>query len=109
MVLNSLPRKENLNDKAFSNMRSLRLLKISNVHLPIGLNFLSNKLRMMEWHDYPLKFMPISFQPDNLVELIMPRSHIEQLPEGLTVSFPLMHASVAFLSIFKMRIKFSTT
>ncbi|KAF3957224.1 hypothetical protein CMV_017747 [Castanea mollissima] len=48
------------------------------------LNFLSNKLRMMEWHDYPLKFMPISFQPDNLVELIMPRSHIEQLPKGLT-------------------------
>ena len=109
MVLNSPPRKENLNDKAFLYMKSLRLLKISNVHLPIGLNFLSNKLRMMEWHDYPLKFMPISFQPDNLVELIMPRSHIEQLPEGLTVSFPLMHASVAFLSIFKMRIKFSTT
>ncbi|KAF3952521.1 hypothetical protein CMV_021928 [Castanea mollissima] len=84
MVLNSPPRKENLNDKAFSNMRSLRLLKISNVHLPTGLYFLSNKLRMMEWHDYPLKFMPISFQPDNLVELIMPRSHIEQLPKGLT-------------------------
>ena len=109
MVLNSPPCKENLNDKAFLYMKSLRLLKISNVHLPIGLNFLSNKLRMMEWHDYPLKFMPISFQPDNLVELIMPRSHIEQLPEGLTVSFPLMHASVAFLFIFKMRIKFSTT
>ncbi|XP_050251162.1 TMV resistance protein N-like isoform X1 [Quercus robur] len=84
MVLNSPPRKENLNDKAFLYMKSLRLLKISNVHLPTGLNFLSNKLRMMEWHDYPLKFMPISFQPDNLVELIMPRSHIEELPEGLT-------------------------
>ena len=97
MVLNSPPRKENLNDKAFSNMKSLRLLKISNVHLPIGLNFFSNKLRMIEWHDYPLKFMPISYQPDNLVELIMPRSHIEQLPGGLIVSFPLMHASVAFL------------
>ncbi|KAF3948949.1 hypothetical protein CMV_025115 [Castanea mollissima] len=84
MVLNSPPRKENLNDKAFSNMKSLRLLKISNVHLPTGLCFLSNKLRMMEWHDYPLKFMPKNFQPDNLVELIMPRSHIKQLPEGLT-------------------------
>nr|XP_023929824.1 uncharacterized protein LOC112041155 [Quercus suber] len=84
MVLNSPPRKENLNDKAFSNMKSLRLLKISNVHLSTGLCFLSNKLRMMEWHDYPLKFMPSSFQPDNLVELIMPRSHIKQLPKGLT-------------------------
>ncbi|XP_065616183.1 disease resistance-like protein DSC1 [Quercus suber] len=81
MVLNSPPHKENLNDKAFSNMINLRLLKISNVHLPKGLNFLSNKLRMMEWHDYPLKSMPNNFQPDNLVELNMPRSHIEQLPE----------------------------
>ena len=78
-------------------MKSLRFLKISNVHLPKGLDFLSNELRMMEWHDYPLKSMPIDFQPDNLVELIMPGSHIEQLPEGLTVSFPLMHACVAFL------------
>ncbi|XP_050290597.1 TMV resistance protein N-like [Quercus robur] len=84
MVLNLPPRKENLDDKAFLNMKSLRLLKISNVHLPTGLCFLSNKLRTMEWHDYPLKFMPSSFQPDNLVELIMPRSHIKQLPEGLT-------------------------
>ena len=81
-------------------MKSLRFLKISNVHLPKGLDFLSNELRMMEWHDYPLKSMPIDFQPDNLVELIMPGSHIEQLPEGPTVSFPLMHASVAFLFIY---------
>ena len=85
-------------------MKSLRLLKISNVHLPTGLNFLSNKLRMMEWHDYPLKFMPISFQPDNLVELIMPRSHIKQLPEGLTVSFTLMYASVSFFIFLKCRL-----
>ncbi|XP_075647663.1 TMV resistance protein N-like [Castanea sativa] len=84
MVLNSPPHKENLNAEAISNMKNLRLLKISNVHLPTGLNFLSNKLRMMEWHDYPLKFLPMSFQPDNLVELIMPHSHIEQLPVGFS-------------------------
>ncbi|XP_050254791.1 disease resistance-like protein DSC1 [Quercus robur] len=84
MVLNLPPHKENLNAEAFSNMKNLRLLKISNVHLPTGLNFLSNKLRMMEWHDYPLKFLPMSFQPDNLVELIMPRSHIKQLPVGFS-------------------------
>nr|XP_023890042.1 TMV resistance protein N-like [Quercus suber] len=82
MVLNSHPHKENLNGEAFSNMINLRLLKISNVNLPEGLNFLSNKLRMMQWRDYPLKSMPNSFQPHNLVEFIMPRSHLEQLPEG---------------------------
>ncbi|KAL4594440.1 hypothetical protein ACB092_12G021100 [Castanea dentata] len=84
MRLNLPPHKEDLNAEAFSKMRSLRLIKICNVHLPEGLNFLSNRLQMMEWHDYPLKFMPTNFQPDNLVELIMPRSHIEQLPEGFS-------------------------
>ncbi|KAL4593742.1 hypothetical protein ACB092_M015300 [Castanea dentata] len=59
--------KENLNDKAFSNMESLRLLKISNVHLPKGLDFLSNELRMMEWHDYPLKSMPIDFSTGTIL------------------------------------------
>ena len=73
---------------------------MSNVHLPEGLSFLSNKLRMMEWHDYPLKSMPNSFQPDNLVELIMPRSHIKQLPEGFGVSFPLRHAGVVLFWFF---------
>ncbi|XP_065622349.1 disease resistance protein RUN1 [Quercus suber] len=91
MGLNLPPHKEDLNAEAFSKMKSLRLIKICNVHLPEGLNFLSNRLQMMEWHDYPLKFMPTNFQPDNLVELIMPRSHIEQLPEGFSNLAGLRH------------------
>ena len=98
-MLNSPPHKEDLKAGAFSEMKSLRLIKICNVHLPEGLNFLSNRLQMMEWHDYPLKFMPTSFQPDDLVELIMRRSHLEQLPDGFSVSFPLMHASVVVVVV----------
>ena len=90
MVLNSPPHKEDLNAEAFSHMKRLRLIKLCNVQLPQGLNYLSNELRIMEWHDYPLKSMPRSFRPDNLVELIMPHSRIEQLPEGFSVSFSLM-------------------
>ena len=45
---------------------------------------------MMEWHDYPSKFLPRHFQPNNLVELIMPRSHIKQLPKEFSVSILLM-------------------
>ncbi|KAK9995038.1 hypothetical protein SO802_024741 [Lithocarpus litseifolius] len=84
IVFNSPQHKENLNDKAFSGMKRLRLIKICNVHLPRGLDFVSNELRSMEWHDYPLQYMPMSFQPDNLVELIMPRGLIEQLPKGFS-------------------------
>ena len=75
-MLNSPLHRENLNAKDFSNMNGLRLNE--------------------ELHDYPLKFMPMSFQPNNLFELIMPRSCIEQLPEGFSVSFPLMRASAVF-------------
>ena len=68
-------------------MTRLELIKIYDVLLPQGLNDLSNELRMMEWHDYPLRSMPRSFRPNNLVELIMPHSNIEQLPEGFSVRF----------------------
>jgi len=80
-------------------MKKLRLLKICTVHLPQGLSYLSNELRLMEWHEYPLKSMPTSFQPEKLVELVMHRSHIKQLPNGFSVSFPLMQVSSLILSL----------
>lgn len=94
MVLNSYPPTEDLNvHTTFSGMERLRLIRIiTNVHLPRGLNYLSNELRLMEWHKYPLKYMPRSFEPKNLVELIMPNSCIKQLPEGFGVSFLMMRA-----------------
>ncbi|XP_075666530.1 disease resistance protein RPS6-like [Castanea sativa] len=86
IFFNSSPDKEDnvkVNFEAFSKMRNLRLLYIDNVHLPQGLSFLSSELRLMNWLGYPLKFMPRNFHPNKLVELIMPRSHIKQLWEGV--------------------------
>jgi hypothetical protein len=79
-----------LNAEAFSKMKNLRLLKINNVHLPQGLNFLSSELRFIHWDGYPLEFMPTSFEPEKLVELIMPCSLIKQLWKGIKVRFSLM-------------------
>uniref|UniRef100_A0A2N9HQ95 Uncharacterized protein n=1 Tax=Fagus sylvatica TaxID=28930 RepID=A0A2N9HQ95_FAGSY len=76
--------KEELKPKTFSMMTRLRLLIIHNVHLPGGLSYLSNELRLLQWNEYPLKSMPESFQPKKLVELIMHHSHIEQLPKGFS-------------------------
>uniref|UniRef100_A0A7N2LQH1 ADP-ribosyl cyclase/cyclic ADP-ribose hydrolase n=1 Tax=Quercus lobata TaxID=97700 RepID=A0A7N2LQH1_QUELO len=80
--LNIEEKVEDLNAETFSEMRNLRLLKICKVGLPQGLNSLSSDLRLMDWHECPLKFMPKNFSPDKLVELIMPRSLIKQLWEG---------------------------
>nr|XP_023879432.1 TMV resistance protein N-like [Quercus suber] len=81
MMLNSPPCKEDLNANAFSKMKGLELIKICSAVRFWGLNHLSIQLRMMEWHDYPLKSIPWNFQPCNLVELTMPNSQIEQLPK----------------------------
>ncbi|XP_042965911.1 disease resistance-like protein DSC1 [Carya illinoinensis] len=84
IMLNTPAHEAQLNANAFSNMKKLGLLKICNVHLPTGLGYLSNELRLMEWHEYPLTSMPNNFQPDNLVELITPHCRFEQLPKGFS-------------------------
>ncbi|KAF3956984.1 hypothetical protein CMV_017955 [Castanea mollissima] len=86
--------KEHLSAEAFSKMKILRFLKIGYVYpprdriggpiqLPQGLNYLSNELRVIDWHGYPLKSMPTSFQPNKLVELRMRYSDIKQLWKGI--------------------------
>ncbi|KAJ0075563.1 hypothetical protein Patl1_34752 [Pistacia atlantica] len=62
---------------AFVGMNNLRLLKISDVLLPKGLEFLPNDLRILKWHGYPLKSLTSSFKAEKLVELDMSHSSIE--------------------------------
>ncbi|KAG6624279.1 hypothetical protein CIPAW_16G015100 [Carya illinoinensis] len=92
LSLSSPRQKEDLNPEAFSNMKKLRLIKICGVNLPPrGLDSLSNWLRLMEWHQYSLGCIPESFQPSNLVELIMHRSSFVELP-------------MAFLKLKKLKV-----
>ncbi|XP_052294995.1 TMV resistance protein N-like isoform X3 [Citrus sinensis] len=72
-----------LSAKAFSQMTNLRLLKINNVQLPEGLEYLSNRLRLLDWHRYPLKSLPSNLQLDKIVEFKMCYSRIEELWKGI--------------------------
>jgi hypothetical protein len=65
------------------------MLKIGDVQFPQGLSYLSNELRFIKWHGYPLESMPTGFQPNNLVQLRMSDSHIKQLWRGVMVRFHL--------------------
>ena len=87
-------RKEHLNAEVFSKMIKMRLLKIGNLQLLQGLCYLSNELRIIEWHGYPLKSMPTSFQPNKLVELKMHCSGIKQLWKGIMVRFTLIQLCI---------------
>ncbi|XVF87721.1 hypothetical protein PTKIN_Ptkin18bG0143500 [Pterospermum kingtungense] len=66
----------------FLKMKKLRLLKVFYLQNWDDLKYLSNELRLLKWHEYPFKSLPLSFQPDNLVALLLPYSRIEQLWEG---------------------------
>ena len=68
-------------------MINLRMLLIRNLQLPEGLEYLSNELRLLEWHGYPLRSLPSNFQPDKIVELNMRYSRIEQMWCGIKVRF----------------------
>ena len=90
---------EELSAESFTKMNKLRLLKMCKVCLPC-LNYLSNELRLLEWHDYPLESLPKSFQPGELVELIMHRSCLRQLPSDFSVRFSLLLFFLFFIFYF---------
>ncbi|CBI39354.3 unnamed protein product, partial [Vitis vinifera] len=52
------------------------------LHLYEDSKFLSNNLRDLYWHGYPLKSFPSNFHPEKLVELNMCFSRLKQLWEG---------------------------
>ncbi|XP_016650463.1 PREDICTED: TMV resistance protein N-like [Prunus mume] len=72
----------NLNVNAFSKMDNLRLLKIWNGNFHGNIEYLSNELQFLEWHECPLNSLPSDFESDKLVELNLYSSRIEQLWEG---------------------------
>ncbi|XP_050379808.1 disease resistance-like protein DSC1 [Argentina anserina] len=78
----------NLNPQVFKEMYNLRYLDLfglqytlgSDCKLPKGLEFLPKKLRYLSWPGFPLTSLPPSkFSACFLVELYLPRSHLQTL------------------------------
>ncbi|KAK2380960.1 disease resistance protein RUN1 [Trifolium repens] len=67
----------------FSNLKLLIIKDMLNVSG--SLSCLSNKLRYVEWFWYPFMYLPSSFQPIQLVELILFQSSIKHLWKGKKV------------------------
>ncbi|KAK8272818.1 hypothetical protein V6Z12_D11G361700, partial [Gossypium hirsutum] len=85
----------NLSVDTFLKMKKLRLLKVLCLSNCDDLKYLSNELRLLDWTGYPLRYLPSSFQPDNLVPLLLPYSHIQQLWKG---NRPLFNLKIMNLS-----------
>ena len=77
-----------ISKSAFQEMKNLHFLRVNsrNVRIPEeGLSCLPDKLRLLEWHNYPLTFLPSKFSCKFLVELIMRESKLEKLWDGIKV------------------------
>ncbi|KAK4591157.1 hypothetical protein RGQ29_021378 [Quercus rubra] len=83
IVLKLLESKEAYwNPDSFSKMHHLKLLTIDNVQLLHEPKHLPISLRFLDWSGYPSKSLPFNFQSNELVELYMCGSCIEQLWKG---------------------------
>ncbi|CAJ2634064.1 unnamed protein product [Trifolium pratense] len=71
-----------LRAESLAKMNRLKLLILWNLNFSGSLNFLSSELGYLRWDKYPFTCLPSSFEPDKLVELILPHSNIRQLWEG---------------------------
>ncbi|XP_039022284.1 TMV resistance protein N-like [Hibiscus syriacus] len=82
MIISESNKMLNLSADTFSKMKNLRLLKVCCPSKCDDLDYVSNKLRLLDWRAYPLRSLPSGFQPDNLVALLLPNSCIENLWKG---------------------------
>ncbi|KAL3369882.1 hypothetical protein AABB24_007094, partial [Solanum stoloniferum] len=75
----------NVSSAAFTQMSRLRFLSIQNKNVHQSPNFLPGELRWFNWHAYPSRSLPVSFQGEKLVGLKLKDSGIIQLWQGSKV------------------------
>lgn len=68
-----------------SRMKGLTLLILYHTRVSGRLEFLSDRLQYLLWHDYPFASLPPYFTASDIVELNMPNSHITHFWEGRKV------------------------
>ncbi|KAG6676243.1 hypothetical protein I3842_15G142600 [Carya illinoinensis] len=101
-----------LDSDVFAKMEKLRILIGYNFNDGIfcgGLNYLSNELRVLNWYQCPLKFLPSSFHGEKLIDFRIRGSNIRDLGTGLQskVSIFIFHMSICLT--FKLCCKFPLT
>ncbi|XP_057990541.1 disease resistance protein RUN1-like [Hevea brasiliensis] len=83
-------------------MKNLRMLILQNARFFCDIEYLSNELRYLEWHEYPFKSLPSTFQPNKLVELHLQHSNLKKLWKAIK---PLQLLKIIDLSYSQCLIK----
>ena len=76
MLVSPEPTKLQPEAKCFEKMKNLKFLRVGNVDICRGLEYLPNGLRVLDWLGFPLSSLPSNFHPQKLVALNMPESRV---------------------------------
>ena len=76
MLVSLEPTKLQLEAKCFEKMKNLKFLRVGNVDICRGLEYLPNGLRVLDWLGFPLSSLPSNFHPQKLTVLNMPESRV---------------------------------
>ncbi|XP_010481472.2 PREDICTED: protein VARIATION IN COMPOUND TRIGGERED ROOT growth response-like isoform X3 [Camelina sativa] len=79
-------KKLDVHESAFKGMPNLQFLEIDlskELHLPESFDYLPPTLKLLCWPNFPMRCMPSSFRPENLIKIKMQESKLDKLWEGV--------------------------
>ncbi|PNX92725.1 disease resistance protein (TIR-NBS-LRR class) [Trifolium pratense] len=82
--------------EAFFKTSQLKFLSLCEMQLPLGLNSLPCSLKVLHWRDCPLKTLPLTTQLDEVVDIKLCHSKIQQLWQGIKFMEKLKYLDMAF-------------
>ncbi|WJX82949.1 hypothetical protein P8452_65650 [Trifolium repens] len=95
------------NNKAFSKTSQLKFLSLCEMQLPLGLSCLPCSLKVLHWRGCPLKTLPLTTQLDEVVDIKLSHSKVEQLWQGIKFMEKLKYLNMAFSKNLKRLPDFS--
>ncbi|XP_061361224.1 TMV resistance protein N-like [Gastrolobium bilobum] len=95
------------NTEAFSKTSQLKFLSLCEMQLPLGLSFLPSSVKVLHWRGCPLKTLPLRNQLDEVVDIKLSHSEIEQLWQGIKFMEKLKYLNLTFSKNLKRLPDFS--
>ncbi|KAG6676241.1 hypothetical protein I3842_15G142200 [Carya illinoinensis] len=111
-ILIDLPRedrKTQLSTEAFAKLKNLRIFINRNASFCGGLEYLSNKLTVLDWPLCPLELLPSNFHGEKLIVLKMKESMITEFGRRSLYKVSIFNFDISFYFTFKVCCKFPVT
>ncbi|CAL5192712.1 unnamed protein product [Lathyrus oleraceus] len=93
--------------EAFFKTSQLKYLGLCEMQLPLGLNCLPSSLKVLRWRGCPLKALPLKTRLDEVVNINLSHSKVQQIWQGIKFMEKLKYLNMAFSKNLKRLPDFS--